>query len=229
MSLAFNYCISVNSEELKPRMPSGLVDTEDNIPTYIDLKKIPSFPIKLKNSGLQNPALLINSRLRLSLDSPIDTKKSKVGDYFKAKVLEDFYLPMQPPQIIIPKGSWLRGRISYIKRPNFLNKTGKFNLHIHQLITPLSEAAVLDAEIYIEKGIVNSEGLMDPVSLNENEQLALQLGMQEKSVSVNESSKIIDSLFTGSLVGLHLDGDTNILNKGQELQILLKKNLQLTN
>ena len=221
------------------RAPEESKEFEENIPSSVDVKNLPNFPqaIKKKNSLLRAQAtssiIPVNTRIRLAVDSFINAKTSMIGDYFKAHVLEDFYIPTDPPQLIIPKGSWVRGRISSIKRPNIFSRAGKIGLHLYQLVTPLSEVATLDAELDVEPGVVNSEGLLDPMTNFKTKALEPTQNLinnpQGRVITVATlGTPVIGTLVAGTLTALFSQGDNISLSRGQELQIVLQKDLQLT-
>ncbi|MBI3591660.1 MAG: hypothetical protein HY094_09835 [Candidatus Melainabacteria bacterium] len=237
--LAQTFSCIAQEADLKLRVPLESKGFEENIPSSIDIKKLPNFPNSLnKKSPVHKVSasastIPVDTRLRLSVDTFIDAKTSMVGDYFKAHVLEDFYIPTDPPQLIVSKGSWVRGRISYLKRPNIFSMAGKIGLHLYQLVTPLSEVATLDAELDVQKGVVNNEGLLDPMTnfgtkAIEPTQMLLD-SSQGRIISVATlGTPVIGTLIAGTLTALFSQGDNITLNRGQELQIVLQKDLQLT-
>ena len=121
------YVAFAQQNNLTLRAPSFSGEDEENIPSRVDIKAIPSFPEIIKNKSL----IPIDSRLRLSVDNFIDAKTSMIGDYFKAHVLEDLFISSEIPQLVVPKGSWVRGRVSFIKKPNIFSKSGKIVLHLN--------------------------------------------------------------------------------------------------
>jgi len=204
--------------------PPEAKDIEQNIPTQINIKHYPNFP-KIDVNKI-SPETAIDSRLRISLDTPINTKVSKVGDYFKAHVLEDFYVPFETPILIVPKGSWVRGRISFIKRPTLFIMSATVNLKIYQLVTPYGEVSTLNTEVGLQKGFLNSDGVVVPFDQNEKNILPQPL---DETVTVNKiDSKLISSLISGTLRALTVQNEDYIYNTGQELQILLKKKLKVS-
>lgn len=204
------------------KAPSELKEYEKNIPTQVDIKKISSFTNFLKPDISSGSLIPLDTRLRLQASNYISTKSSKVGEYFRAKVLEDLYLPTTPSVLLIPKGSWVRGRISHIKRPTLFNMSGQVSLHLHQIVTPIGEVNTLDAVLSVEKGIPNLEGLLDPVEL-------LPDTAPNKTVYVSSLDEtIISKLVSGFLLALVFVENLNNINIGQELQIVLKKDIRFT-
>lgn len=222
-------------DNLNLRAPSDPEEVELNIPTKVKLESLPDFPASLKgtNKILESGNIIpIDARLRLSIDSFINAKTANIGDYFKAHVLEDFYIPTNPPKLVLPKGTWLRGRISSLKRPNIFRRSGKINIHLYQVVTPLSEVATVNAELDIQKGIINAQGLLDPIS---NYDVTRTLGPSESIPGFNSGVTIrvtsfgipfVNELLSGSLAALFLQEEDNVLSRGQELQIVLRKDLQ---
>ena len=204
----------------------------------VEIKKLPNFP-ELTGEGSATHKLIakstsipVDTRLRLIIDNYIDATQAMVGDYFKAHILEDFYIPMEPPQLIVPRGSWIRGRVSLVKKPSLFSMAGKIGLHLNQLVTPFGDVTLLDAELDVQQGIVNEQGLLDPMTnfgtkAIEPTQDLLDTS-QGKLVSVATlGTPVVGALVAGSLIALFSQGDNITLTKGQELQIILKKDIQL--
>ncbi len=224
-----SYCLE---EELKLKAPIQENEPQENLPSQIDLSTIPNFPrFGVSTDGKRisgnDTTISLNTSLKLSVDNFIDAKTAKIGDYFKAHVLEDFYIQTNPPQLILPKGSWVRGRISFLKRPNFFIKTGKIGLHLDELVTPLGEALVLDTELDVQKGIVTENGLLKPQTTKPSDPQLLPVSTLTIPVS-SLGVLLIDKLLSGKQFALFSQADTTTLSKGQELQIVLQRNVLLT-
>lgn len=196
---------------------------EKNIPSQLNLTTVTHFPKSLDKSGL--PLIKIDSRLRLVVENFIDSKKAMIGDYFKAHVLEDLYMPVNPPELIVPKGAWVRGRISHLKRPNVFIMSGKIGLHLDELITPMGEIMLINAEIDIQSGFPNEHGLLEPLVIKGPAQKS-DKNLTSDTISTN-SLNIVSKLISGNLAALTLDSEHIALNKGQEIQIVLKKEVKL--
>lgn len=202
---------------------------EKNVPTQIDIKNFPSFQKPKENV---NGLVPVDARLRLQANSFVDAKTSKVGEYFKAKVLEDFYLSAKPPMLLIPQGSWVRGRISKIKRPTLFSMSAEINLRLHQLVTPIGEVSTINASLSLQKGILNSKGLLDPVSIVDHEDQAKgnisQNNINEEPIIIPSlDEKIIPRLVSGFLTALTTGEKLGTINIGQELQVVLNKDIRL--
>ncbi|MBI2995776.1 MAG: hypothetical protein HYY52_03620 [Candidatus Melainabacteria bacterium] len=220
----------IQKPEIKLRVPGELNGYESNLPTEIDIKKLPDFVSKEPLSDL-NP-IPINTRLRLIIDSFINVKTSMAGDYFKAHVVEDFYLPTNPPQLIIPKDSWVRGRISFFKKPNIFIRTGKIGFHLDTLATPLGKTVPLDTELNIQQGYINEQGCLTPlVSSNTNKNAdtllrkSLPLAIEKNKLGLSLAGDLISTSVTALYLKKENVDGINI-NKGQELQLVLERDIQ---
>jgi len=229
-------CSVVYGLDLKA--PIEIQTDESNNPTQVELKKIPNFPAAIKKSSAHKisanaTSIPLDTRLRLGVDSPLDAKLSMLGDYFKAHIIEDFYIPSAPPQLVVPRGSWVRGHISFIKKPNVFSMAGKIGLHLDQLVTPVGEVIPLDAELDIQQGIVNASGILDPMTGFGTKAIEPTQNLLDsttgKAISVvTLGTPVVGTLVAGSLIALFSYGDNITLARGQELQIVLKKDIQLT-
>lgn len=228
--LLFGFCTPSDCKDLKLIAPIQNDKQEENIPSQIDLSIIPNFPkISGGSEGRRISAgdtfISLNTPLKLSIDSFIDSKTAMIGDYFKAHILEDFYISADKSQLVLPKNSWVRGRISFLKRPNFFVKSAKIGLHLDQIVTPLGDTLILDAELDVQKGLVTENGTLRPVVSNQPSQQILP----NPPVPVNNlGPSLLENLLTGKLYALFSQNDTTTLSRGQELQIVLQRNLQLT-
>lgn len=209
-------------DSLSLKAPTQESESQENLPSQIDLNTIPHFP----KPGVTNTIIPLNTSLKLVVDNFIDAKTAKIGDYFKAHVSKDFYIQANPPQLILPKGSWVRGRISFLKRPNFFIKSGKIGLHLDELVTPLGEIFVLDTELDVQKGILNEEGILKPQATKPSDSQFLPDSILSAPVN-NPETLLISKLLSGKLFALFSQTDTTTLSKGQELQIVFNRNIQL--
>ncbi len=210
------------------------VDKEEHLTnTPVDFRDISDFaaaPFKLDTSTAQIP---VTARLRIKVEDSISAKSADLGDDFKARVMEDFYLEEENfKKLIVPKNSWIRGKVSYIKRPRFLSRSGKLEINLDMLMTPQGDYVPLDAKLSFVEGVVNEQGLLDP-----------QTGFSDKAVEPTEALlstntgkavsiatlglPVAGSLIGGSVVALFSKGDSATVEKGQELQIIITKNIDL--
>jgi len=236
--LIFVFSFKTNAQVSKSqlRQPVELQYVEEHLPTKIDLHEIPSFsnPFrKLKNNyriGLDQSSVTVplNTRLRIKVDQYLDPKSTNVGDYFKAHIIEDFYFPSNPEWLLLPQGSWVRGTVSYVKRPNLFTRKGYIRIRIDQITTPLGDIIPLSAELNVQEGIINAGGGLDPF-VNEKIVKGDQIVEEIQTVVILFSevdSKIVNKFLDGSLIALYFPASGDILNSGKELQIVLKKNIQ---
>ena len=210
--------------DLTPRAPVDLATLdklEESIPTPIDLKTIPNFPVYLDLSN--NPITIsFDSILKVTPESFIDIKKTIAGDYFKAHTIEDFYIPTNPTQLLIPKGSSLRGRITFVKRPNIIIMAGKLGVHVDEIITPLGEVTLVNAELKIQEGLLDSHGVLNPTAIEK------QIEANSSETTINHNANLINILFSGDILAIGYEVNKVGLFKGQELQLILKKQLRIT-
>ena len=198
-----------------PQDLNKLDSQKGNLPSSIDINEIPYIET-VENYDKLNGRIRIRNgrnltRLRLIVDSFVDVKKTMTGDYFKAYTQEDFY--------IIPKGSWLRGHISYIKKPNIIFMSGKLKVNFDQLITPYGEVTPLISNIDIQEGIADENGLLNPLIKESNQSKGVWPHAPTKVTTENNFDA--GSLLDGSLTGLTPQFSSGNLARGQELQIVV--------
>lgn len=222
------------SLDTQTRAPSAQIETnslQTNAP--INPKDVDDFaasPFKLNSAIGQVP---VKTRLRIKVDTPLSAESSDVGQEFKAKVLNDFYISGDFRKLIVPKDSWIRGRVSTVKKPRLLSRAGKLGIKLDTLVTPLGDYVPLDADLTFMEGVVNQEGLLDPqTDFNDKalEPTQALLGSDAgKVVSVATLGvPVVGSLLGGTVIALFSHGDAASVAKGQELQIVLTRNTDLS-
>ncbi len=197
-----------------------------------DPNKVSDFaasPFKLNSATAQVP---IETRLRIEVETTLTAEKAIVGEEFRARVLNDFYLSGDFRKLIIPKNSWIRGKVSQVKRPRLLSRSGKLGIKLDTLVTPLGDYVPLNADLVFMEGVVNAQGLLDP-----------QTGFSDKAMEPTQNLlstdtgkivsvatlgvPVIGTLLGGSAIALFSHGDSAAVNAGQELQIVLTRNTDL--
>lgn len=235
VSKAFN--LNVNEELIaadlqlrEPKKSDFNKNKETNAPvTPSSVSDFAASPFKLASTVAQVP---VKSRIRMVVDTSLSAHKSKLGDNFQARVLEDFYLTGDYRKLIIPKNSWIRGKVNFVKKPRLLSRAGKLEVKLDSLVTPQGDYVPLDADLTFLKGIVNKDGLLDPQTgygdkaLEPSKKL---LGSSTgKTVSIATAGiPVAGTLLAGSVIALFSQGDEASLTKGQELQIMLTQNTDL--
>ena len=215
-------CIDESADLIKPNSEEGI---EKNIPSLIDLNKIPDF-IPYKKENNDSPEVTISfmeKPLKISVEAPVDIKKTKPGDMFSAKVLQDFYIPFNTPYLVIPKGSWLYGKISLVRRPNLIKKTGDLTIHLNEIVTPVGDFALLNTDLELKQGIIPGIKLSQPLDseINNNSDLV--------RLSENLELKNLSEIFSGKLFAVSSQETNGSLYTGQEFHILINKQLNIAN
>lgn len=198
----------------------------------VDFKNLSDFaaaPFKLNTATGQIP---VQARLRITVETPLSAKKSTLGDDFKARVLEDFYLTGDYRKLIVPKASWIRGKVSDIKRPRFLSKSGVLEISLDSLVTPQGDYVPLDARLTFVEGVVNKDGLLDPqTGFSDKAMEPTQALLSTKTGQVVSVATlglpVAGSLLGGSVIALFSRGDSAMIDKGQELQIVITRNVDV--
>jgi hypothetical protein len=187
-------------------------------------------PFKLKSATAQVP---VETRLRIKIEQPLSAKDSELGDEFKARVVEDFYLSGDFRKLIVPKDTWIRGTVSDVKKPRLLSRSGKLGVRLDTLVTPLGDYVPLDAELSFQKGVVNQQGLLDPQTNFGDKAIqpteALLDSDAGKVISIATLGvPVVGTLMGGTVIALFSKGDSAELEKGQELQIILTQNTNVS-
>lgn len=227
--------VEFQSQDLKVRAPfeydlsKGQTTNEPIKPDAVE--DFAAAPFKLKSSTALIP---VETRLRIKVETPLSAQESKVGEDFKARVLNDFYLTGDFRKLIVPKDSWIRGKVSYIKKPRLLSRSGKLGIRLDTLVTPLGDYVPLDANLSFQKGVVNQIGLLDPQTGFSDKAMeptnSLLSSNTGKAVSIATLGvPVVGTMIGGSAIALFSRGDGAAVLEGQELQIVLTQNTNLAN
>jgi len=178
--------------------------------------------------------LPIETRLRLILECPVDAKSSLAGDIFEGHVKEDLFLGAQ---LLLPKGSLVRGRVADVVRPRLLSRAAKIGLKLEQIVTPTGEVIPLDAALEFKKGTTNARGQLDPgtsFSTRVGGDLKSVTGLNSKGTTRSAlmaaniatlGAPAAATLIGSSAIAVFRSGDNVALMPGQELEILLTNDL----
>ncbi len=221
---------SISSELRSPKKQNLEKDLATNQP--IQPKEVESFaasPFKLESSTAQIP---VQTRLRIKVQTALSAKKSQLGDEFRARVINDFYLTGDFRKLVVPKHSWIRGKVSSVKKPRLLSRAGQLGIKLDTLVTPQGDYVALDADLVFKEGVVNQEGLLDPQTNFSDKALeptqSLLSSDTGKAVSVATLGiPVVGTMLGGSVIALFSHGDAAAVNAGQELQIILTQNTDM--
>ncbi|MCC6977903.1 MAG: TrbI/VirB10 family protein [Candidatus Melainabacteria bacterium] len=196
----------------------------------------PSGPGTALKIGAQSTTLPTETRLKLVLECSVDAKESKPGDIFEAHVKDDLAVGTQ---LLLPRGSLVRGRVVEVARPRLISRAAKIGLKLEQIVTPTGEVIPLDAALEFRKGTSNEKGQLDPGT-----SFGTRVSGSVKSVAgINADGSrngalmaaniatlgapAAATLIGSSAVALFRSGDNVSLSPGQELEVLLTQDLGL--
>jgi len=186
-------------------------------------------------AGAESTTLPVETRLRLVLETAVDAKTSQPGDIFEGHVKADLFLGSQ---LLLPKGSLVRGRVADVTRPRMLSRAAKIALKLEQIVTPAGEVVPLDAGLEFRKGQTNARGQLDPgtnFGTRVGDDLKSVTGLNAKNGTTRSALMAANiatlgapaaaTLIGGSAIALLRSGDNVSLAPGQELEILLTNDL----
>lgn len=187
-------------------------------------------------AGAASTTLPVQTRLTLVLECPVDAKTSQPGDVFEAHVKDDLFIGTQ---LLLPKGSLVRGRVVEVKKPGLISRAAHIGLKLEQIDTPLGEVIPLDAALEFRKGVSNAKGQLDPgTSFGTRVEGGLKTVTGMNSTGATRGALVAANIATlgapaaatligGSAIALFRSGDNVSLSPGQELEVLLTNDLGL--
>ncbi len=98
-------------------------------------------PLDMGANAEQIPAGL---RLKIAFITPLDSRTANLGDEFEAKVAQDLWANKQ---LILPKGTVIRGRVEEVKRPGFFSHGGELRLTFDHVLMPSGDLLPLSMDI----------------------------------------------------------------------------------
>jgi hypothetical protein len=241
-------CFAASHDSRVPRTTGGFAPyAVPNRP--MDPKNVPDFAVgnpaeqqqstgTLLRSDLQSATLPVQTRLKLVVEYAIDAKTSKPGDIFEAHVKDDLYIGRQ---LILPRGSLVRGRAVEITKPRLISRAAKIGLRLEQIVTPTGDVIPLDAALEFSKGLTNKQGQLDPgtnLGTRVESSVRTVTGLSDKQSGATKGALLAANVATlgapaiatalgSSAVALFSHGDNISLQPGQELEILLTNDLGL--
>lgn len=176
------------------------------------------------------------TRMKLVLETRVDSTESKPGDIFEGHTRDDLFVGTS---LLLPRGSLIRGRIALVNKPRLISRAGRIGLKLDQIVTPTGEVIPLDAALEFQKGVANERGQLDPGT-----SFSTRVGSEIRAVSGADAhgaakgalvaanvatlgAPAIATAIGGSAIALFRSGDNVNLGPGQELEIILTDNLGL--
>lgn len=168
------------------------------------------------------------TKLKLTVEQTISTSTSKIGDLFIARLLYNAYT-VDNKSIIIPKGSWVLGRIYALSKESIFSRAGSISIRLNYLVTPTGQIYPINANFDFKEGKVNSFGDINPqTNFKDKALLPTQTLLKSKKGKVLSAATlgipIATTLIGGSAVAAVNKGDTAALHRGDTFYIYLTKN-----
>ncbi len=214
---------------------------------FVEPKNVPDFPKEDSTGadvGAKSPlkveaassVLPLQTRLRLVLETSVDSKINRPGDLFEAHVRDDLFIGSS---LILPRGSLVRGRVAEVNKAKLISRAAKIGLKLEQITTPAGEVIPLDAALDFRRGVSNQKGQLDPGT-----NLGTRVGASVRSASgANSTGATKDALVAANIatlyaptiataigssaIALFSKGDQVNLVPGQEIEVSLTNDLGL--
>jgi hypothetical protein len=180
-----------------------------------------SFRLETKSSNFAKGTVL-----NLVVEKGVSSLNSSVGNLFVARVAEPA-LAEDNKTVLIPRGSWVSGRVTKVQTPGRFSKAGKLSLELDYLTTLTGDVIPLNANISFETGKVNQEGVLDPQTGFKDKALA-----PTKKLLASDTGQIVSiatlglpvvaTLIGGSAYAVIAKGDNSGLLEGDLFRIELK-------
>ena len=248
------YALSSQSDSpiVQPRLVPAIRVNSMQPGSLLEPKNVPDFPKVQSEPGQQgvtqsltgsalraeaaSTTLPLETRLKLVLETGIDSSNSKPGDIFEAHVKDDLFLGAN---LVLPRGSLIRGRVSNVAKPKLISRAAHIGLKLDEIVTPVGEVIPLDAALEFRKGVTNKKGQLDPgTSFSTRVDKSIKAVTGQTSTGTTKDVLVAANIATlgapaiataigSSAIALFSSGDKVQLGPGQELEILLTQDLGL--
>lgn len=178
----------------------------------------------------------LETRLKLVLETGVDSSTSRPGDIFEAHVRDDLFVGSS---LILARGSLVRGRVSEVSKAKLLSRSARIGLKLDQIVTPTGEVIPLDAALDFRKGTTNKKGQLDPgTNFGTRVDATMKAASGMTSTGATKGALVAANIATlgaptiaaaigGSAIAIFSSGDKVNLSPGQVLEILLTGDLGL--
>jgi len=222
-----------------PRLAPAVRDNSFDRSQFVEPKNVPDFaqgtntPLKAEAASSVLP---LQTRLKLVLETGVDSKSSRPGDIFEAHVRDDLFVGSS---LILPKGSLVRGRVAEVNRARLISRAAKIGLKLEQIVTPTGEVIPLDAAIDFRRGVSNAKGQLDPgTSFGTRVESSVRTASGANSTGATKGVIVAANVATlgaptiataigSSAIAFLSKGDQVSLSPGQEIEVLLTNDLGL--
>jgi hypothetical protein len=178
----------------------------------------------------------LETRLKLVLETAVDSKTSKPGDIFEAHVRDDLFVGSS---LILPRGALVRGRVADVSKAKIISRAARIGLKLDEIVTPTGEVIPLDAALEFRKGMTNKKGQLDPgtnfgtrvdssikVVTGQTSTGATKKALEAANIATLGAPAIATAIGSGA-IAFFSSGDNIDLSPGQELEVLLTNDLGL--
>ncbi|MFH0702222.1 MAG: hypothetical protein V2B14_01620 [bacterium] len=206
-------------------------------------------PTNLIQADIQSQRIPVGTKIKIRMESPVNTHNSQKGDMFLASIIEDIKIKNN---VILPAGTIIRGNAGNIKKNGYLSRSGELSLNLDHIVTPLGKQALLIAKISEAKNLtLNGSisaggGYLDAVDENLNQGTDLLINILDYGMRGGLSiaggipviltapcAAIIGTtaggavFFSKSAVAIFKKGDNVKINPGDILEITLIEPLDI--
>jgi hypothetical protein len=247
--------LSGNNYVAQPRLAPSFSSIEFKPSPTLEPKNVPDFPQNRQNAaGSTTPQLQssgtgsalraeaasttvpLETRLKLILETAVDSKTSKPGDIFEAHVRDDLFVGSS---LVLARGSLVRGRVADVSKAKLISRAAKIGLKLDEIVTPTGEVIPLDAGLEFRKGMTNKKGQLDPgTSFGTRVDSSIKAVTGQNSTGTTRDVLVAANIATlgapaiataigSSAIALFSSGDNIDLSPGQELEVLLTNDLGL--
>jgi len=172
----------------------------DPIPTIPQQQNTPTLypPLQMGADSQKIPAGI---RLKVWFLTSLDSQKSNLGDPFLAETAEDLWVGHQ---LILPKGTELRGRLEAVERPGYFSKGGLMRLCIDHVVMPSGDLEPLYLTVNAgsakmnaaRNGFYSDPGMKQKLGSSVDEGVAQYKSLEQKGVEAGEKMGGLNLLWT---------------------------------
>jgi hypothetical protein len=141
--------------------------------------------------GADSQKIPAGIRLKVRFLSSLDAQKSNLGDPFLAETTDDLWVGRE---LILPKGTELRGRLEEVQQPSYFSKGGLMRLGFDHVVMPSGKLEPLHLMVdagsakmsAAHNGLYTDPGMGQKLSSSLDQGVAQYKSMEEKGVEQGE-------------------------------------------
>ena len=142
-------------------------------------------------ADIESQRIPAGTHIKIRFENSVNTENSSKGDSFIGTITQDIKINNN---IVLPKGTMVRGRVGKLKKNNYLSRGAELALIFDHIVTPIGKQVSINAQISSFKGLTldgtlsAGGGYIDAIEKNIDEGVNTLVNITNKGVKFGLSS-----------------------------------------